>query len=621
MRNFVIFLISLFYTQKHIRWYIERVKTPEYQKRSRMYYKKYLLLALITVNQTYLLKTGIISRPVSIPSLGGQKPVTVTRPSTFPGPKGQTPSTSKPLNTRPSQSFANQGKRFFHSFQSEKEARRFCNTNVYRYNPASGKDFFQSFSKINPRYEGFVAMSNEIAPDILKQLNNKIPFSLFLNYSYDIPKASITSSTTLAKIGDKKQIQEILDKSAALKFPQLYPEGIKNVPSENYNKKEIIQNVLTKSINRIDAAKDDLISGRMPLHEFIFPFYLLEVLGGYAADEGNIENVATKLNLTQNTLSLRGNYAWNGIELSAEPWNEEELSERLNTTLNSLLQVKVPISGGWLLQTKKSLNDYNYNELSFLANDAVTLAKNMLTEMIFKKTAAQVYTIIKQKQASGVYDQNTLEFIFTLLKKITARYEEIFKKAKTYYTNTDVAFYKSQVDTKIIDYLEKTIEEKYLDPVLETYRKAMINGIKPQSMLTPEEELILQEYLKDFKRIIQEFNNQEAEFEARNPFGSPEQEKTQQEDRQSYRKKTEQSAIEERPQVSKQAYAALGVPDNAPAYKILNVNPNPTRDQLARAFIKAAHQWHPDKNKQSPHAHEAFILIKWAYQTLRPNAG
>lgn len=50
-------------------------------------------------------------------------------------------------------------------------------------------------------------------------------------------------------------------------------------------------------------------------------------------------------------------------------------------------------------------------------------------------------------------------------------------------------------------------------------------------------------------------------------------------------------------------------------YKILEVEPNATVDEIKRAYRRQALLWHPDRNK-SPGAKERFQNIQLAYETL-----
>ncbi|HHV38906.1 MAG TPA: J domain-containing protein [Tepidimicrobium sp.] len=50
-------------------------------------------------------------------------------------------------------------------------------------------------------------------------------------------------------------------------------------------------------------------------------------------------------------------------------------------------------------------------------------------------------------------------------------------------------------------------------------------------------------------------------------------------------------------------------------YKILEINPNSTKDEIRKAYRRLAKQWHPDMNK-SENAHDKFIEITEAYEIL-----
>lgn len=51
-------------------------------------------------------------------------------------------------------------------------------------------------------------------------------------------------------------------------------------------------------------------------------------------------------------------------------------------------------------------------------------------------------------------------------------------------------------------------------------------------------------------------------------------------------------------------------------YKILGVPKNVSDDDLKKAYRKLAREWHPDMNKDKPHAEEKFKEINEAYQVL-----
>ncbi|KAF0293394.1 DnaJ subfamily C member 10 [Amphibalanus amphitrite] len=52
-------------------------------------------------------------------------------------------------------------------------------------------------------------------------------------------------------------------------------------------------------------------------------------------------------------------------------------------------------------------------------------------------------------------------------------------------------------------------------------------------------------------------------------------------------------------------------------YKVLNISKDATNRELRKAFKKAALEYHPDKNKDDPEAHNKFLLINRAYETLK----
>jgi len=50
-------------------------------------------------------------------------------------------------------------------------------------------------------------------------------------------------------------------------------------------------------------------------------------------------------------------------------------------------------------------------------------------------------------------------------------------------------------------------------------------------------------------------------------------------------------------------------------YQLLGVSPTVTADQIRSAYRKKAFQFHPDRNK-SPNAHQQFIAVRLAFETL-----
>jgi len=51
-------------------------------------------------------------------------------------------------------------------------------------------------------------------------------------------------------------------------------------------------------------------------------------------------------------------------------------------------------------------------------------------------------------------------------------------------------------------------------------------------------------------------------------------------------------------------------------YKILDVLPSASFDEIKKAFRKLAHELHPDKTENSPEKKNAFLLLKEAYDIL-----
>jgi len=52
------------------------------------------------------------------------------------------------------------------------------------------------------------------------------------------------------------------------------------------------------------------------------------------------------------------------------------------------------------------------------------------------------------------------------------------------------------------------------------------------------------------------------------------------------------------------------------ACKILQVQDHTTRDQLKKAYRRAAMKYHPDHNQDDPEANQKFTLVKCAYELL-----
>jgi hypothetical protein len=52
------------------------------------------------------------------------------------------------------------------------------------------------------------------------------------------------------------------------------------------------------------------------------------------------------------------------------------------------------------------------------------------------------------------------------------------------------------------------------------------------------------------------------------------------------------------------------------ACKILQVEEDATRDQLKKAYRRAAMKYHPDHNQDDPEANRKFTLVKCAYELL-----
>jgi predicted peptidase len=51
-------------------------------------------------------------------------------------------------------------------------------------------------------------------------------------------------------------------------------------------------------------------------------------------------------------------------------------------------------------------------------------------------------------------------------------------------------------------------------------------------------------------------------------------------------------------------------------YEILGVSPNATQEEIKKAFLQKAKQYHPDMNKGSVEAQKKFVEISNAYQVL-----
>lgn len=74
-----------------------------------------------------------------------------------------------------------------------------------------------------------------------------------------------------------------------------------------------------------------------------------------------------------------------------------------------------------------------------------------------------------------------------------------------------------------------------------------------------------------------------------------------------------------RPNASLLAYdLIMGDLTYASPHQILGVTPESTINDLAKIYRTLMTKWHPDKNR-APEAKDAFNLIMWAYETLKPN--
>src|SRR5688500_7934778 len=51
-------------------------------------------------------------------------------------------------------------------------------------------------------------------------------------------------------------------------------------------------------------------------------------------------------------------------------------------------------------------------------------------------------------------------------------------------------------------------------------------------------------------------------------------------------------------------------------YALLDVPISSTKDQIAKAYKKAALKWHPDKNRDNPKAADIFQQVQKAYELL-----
>lgn len=52
------------------------------------------------------------------------------------------------------------------------------------------------------------------------------------------------------------------------------------------------------------------------------------------------------------------------------------------------------------------------------------------------------------------------------------------------------------------------------------------------------------------------------------------------------------------------------------AYKILEIEEDASKEQLKKAYRRAAMKYHPDHNQSYPEANQKFALIKCAYELL-----
>jgi len=53
------------------------------------------------------------------------------------------------------------------------------------------------------------------------------------------------------------------------------------------------------------------------------------------------------------------------------------------------------------------------------------------------------------------------------------------------------------------------------------------------------------------------------------------------------------------------------------AYKVLGIKPGVSRDEIKKAFLQKAKQYHPDLNANDSNAQQRFVEVREAYELIK----